>query len=62
MSLPHCHGGVAVPSALDIELAVDSGVHSRVFTKLETIYLADNPISQADTYQEMLTTAIPSLT
>ena len=34
----------------------------KTFTELKTIYLADNPISQADTYQEMLVTAIPSLT
>lgn len=28
---------------------------------LKTIYLADNPISQGDDYQKMLTDAIPSL-
>ena len=29
--------------------------------KLETIYLADNPLSNVDNYQEMLTTVLPSL-
>jgi hypothetical protein len=30
--------------------------------KLKTIYLADNPMSQDDTYQEMLQERIPTLT
>jgi len=36
--------------------------YMKKFTKMETIYLADNPISQANTYQEMLVTAMPTLT
>ena len=32
-----------------------------LWNQLETLYLADNQMSQEDNYQEMLMTAVPSL-
>ena len=41
----------------------DTDVNKEYLRKLNltTIYLADNPMSMHDSYQEMLVTAIPSL-
>ena len=46
----------------NLEDSDENKEYLKSLTKLETIYLADNPISQADSYQEMLTTLVPSLT
>ena len=46
----------------NLENSEENKAYLKNFTALETLYLADNPMSQDDTYQQMLTTAIPSLT
>ena len=44
-----------------LEDTEENKAYLKNFTELETLYLADNPMSQEDSYQEMLMTAVPSL-
>ena len=45
----------------NLENSEENREYLKSFTALETIYLADNPMSQEDNYQQMLTNAVPSL-